>query len=83
MIPNDCRTEVRTVFQKLTSWKDEVSDIIESHRLSISKGVNNLVTEVSEMQEELSVIKKERDMLKEKVGKLSKETGNLMQSWAC
>ena len=77
MIPNDCRTEVRTVFQKLTSWKDEVSDIIESHRLSISKGVNNLVTEVSEMQEELSVIKKERDMLRQEVGKLNEENRRL------
>ena len=77
MIPSDCRTEVRSVFQKLTSWKEEFSDIIESHRMSISKGVNDLVTEVSEMREELSVIKKERNMLKEKVCKLNEENRRL------
>ena len=57
MIPTDCQSEVRAVFEKLTSWREEsnrqISDIIISHSSSVSQGVNNLVTQVSNMEDEL------------------------------
>ena len=46
----DCQSEVRDVFEKLGSFRDEsirqLSSIINSHRSSISKGIDELVKEV-------------------------------------
>ena len=67
-----CQSEVRAVFEKLTSWRDDshrqFSDIIKSHSSSISEGINDLVEEVSELKAELSVIRKETEGAVEEFG---------------
>ena len=65
--PQDCQSEVRVVFEKLSSLREEshrqFSDIIDSHGSSISQGIEELVKEVSDQQTELSVIRRERNGL--------------------
>ena len=58
---NDCESEVRQVFEKLTSWREE-SQIIDSYSSSISKGVGDLVKEVPHVKKEQAAIKKERNV---------------------
>ena len=55
----------------------EISDIINSHNISLINGINNLVKEVSNLQDELSVIRKERNVLLETVKNLNGEIRNL------
>ena len=76
-----CQSEVRAVFEKLTSWREDshrqFSDIIKSHSSSISEGINDLVEEVSELKTEISVIRKERNVLLEAVDNLNGEIRQL------
>ena len=72
---NDCESEVRQVFEKLTSWREE-SQIIDSYSSSISKGVGDLVKEVFHVKKEQAAIKKERNVLLETVGNLNGEIKN-------
>ena len=62
-----CQSEVRDVFEKLISLREEshrqFSDIIVSHGTSISKGIDELVEEVSGLKAELSVVRKEKNVL--------------------
>ena len=70
----DPQSEIRYLFNKLESWKDdsqrEFSNIMNFHKSTIKKGINELANEVSDLQEKLSVTKKERNDLFEDVGDL-------------
>ena len=71
------QSEVGDLFSKLNLWMEEsrrqFSSIIDSHKRSISKGVNDLVEEVDKLQTELSAIKKEKTVLIETVSSLNGE----------
>ena len=73
----DYQSEVRVLFLKLTSWMDEAhsqfSTIIDKSNRSVTKGVDDLVKEVTNLQDELSVIKKEKNILIETVNCLNGE----------
>ena len=81
MAPKDCLSEVRVVFEKLASLREEshrqFSDIINSHSGGISDGINTLFAEVSNLQEKLSVVIKERNVLLETVDNLNGEIRQL------
>ena len=81
MAPKDFQSEVRVLFEKLTSLREEshrqFSDIINSHGGSISDGINDLFAEVSNLQDELSVVRKERNVLLETVDNLKGEIRQL------
>ena len=78
---NDCQSEVRDVFEKLRSLREEshrqFSDIIDSHSSSIGKGINDLVEEVRDLRAELSVTRKEKNILLETVDNLNGEIRQL------
>ena len=50
----DCQSQVRELFQRLASWRDEsqrqMSNIISSQTKCIDNGFNNLVEEFSDLQ---------------------------------
>merc|ERR1712018_586630 len=73
----DSQSEIGHFFQKLSIWRDEshkeFSNIITFHSSSISKGINDLVEEVSDLKAELSIITKERNDLLETVHNLSSD----------
>jgi len=75
------QNEVHDLFEKLISWRDEshkeFSSIINSHNSTVKKGINDLVKEVSNLQDELSVIRKERNVLLETVENLNGEIRHL------
>ena len=81
MAPQDCQREVRVVFEKLTSLREEshrqFSDIINSHSGSISKGINELVQEVSDLKAKLSVNSKATNVLLETIDNLNGEIRQL------
>ena len=81
MAPKDFQSEIRVLFEKLTSLREEshrqFSDIINSHGGSISDGINDLFAEVSNLQDELSVVRKERNVLLETVDNLNGEIRQL------
>ena len=66
-VQKDCQSEVNVVFEKFGSLREEflgqLSNIIDSHSSSISKDIEDLVKEVSNLQVELSVIRRERNGL--------------------
>ena len=89
-IEEECRSEIKYLLQKLTSWREETnrqfSNIIESHTRSMSVhthkinmgvGINNLAEEVCDLRIKFSIISKERNNLLEKVDKLSGENRQL------
>ena len=71
------QSEIGDLFSKLNLWMEEslrqFSSIIDSHKKSISEGVNDLVEEVDKLQTELSAIKKENTVLIETVSSLNGE----------
>ena len=73
----ECQSELRYLFKRLTSWREEsqkeFSFIINSQSTIIEKGMGNLVEEVSDLQAQLSVITKERNNLLEIVENMSGE----------
>ena len=76
-----CHTEVRDLLEKLRSWREEsnrqLSNIIDSHTNSISKGINDLAEEICDLQSKLSVTTQEKNNLLENVDKLSSENRQL------
>ena len=80
-VKKDCRDEARVVFEKLNSWREEsnrqFSDIINSHCSSIDRGITDLVSEVSCLQDKLSVTRKERNVLLGTVANLNGEIRQL------
>ena len=77
----DYLVEAKYMFAKLSSWKEEshkcISTIINSHSISISTGIGNLVKEVSGLKDEVSVLKKERTVLLDTVDLLNCEIRKL------
>ena len=77
----DCLSEVRNVFEKLNSWKKQsqrqFTSIIDSHNVSITKGVSGLIEEVVDLRAELSIIKKEKNILIDTVDSLNNEISQL------
>ena len=77
----DCQREVKEVFEKLLSWReqsqDQFSAIINAHSSSINWGINDLVEKVDELQTELLVIRKERNVLLDTVDNLNIEIRHL------
>ena len=77
----DSQNEVHDLFEKLVSWRDEshkhISGIIDSHNNTLKKGIDNLVKEVSNLQDDLSVIRKEKNVLLETVENLNGEIRHL------
>ena len=69
------------MFEKLTSLREEshrqFSDIINSHSGSISKGINELVQEVSDLKAKLSVNRKATNVLLETIDNLNAEIRQL------
>ena len=89
-IEEECRSEVKYLLQKLTSWREEsnrqFSNIIDSHTRSMSAhtrkinagtGIDNLAEEVCDLRIKFSIISKERNDLLEKVDMLSGENRQL------
>ena len=78
---SNSQSQVNDLFEKLISWRDEshkeISYIINSYNSHVKMGINNLVNEVSDLQDELSVIRKERNVLLETVENLSGEIRHL------
>ena len=70
----DYQGEVGLFFEKLRRWREESEkefiNFIQCHSSSISKGINGLVEEVSDLKVQLSLIKIERDDLIETVHNL-------------
>ena len=70
----DSRMEVMSLFTTLHLWTEEsqkeFSNIVNSHRSSINEAIDDLVGEVSELQEKLSLTKKERNCLIDDVNDL-------------
>merc|ERR1712154_118118 len=68
-------------FEKLLSWRNEshkeISCIINSYNSHVKMGINNLVKEVSNLQDELTVIRKEKNVLLETVENLNGEIRHL------
>ena len=77
----ECQSELRYLFKRLTSWKEEsqikFSNIINSQSTIIENGISNLVEEVSDLQAQLSVITKERNNLLETVENMGGEIKSL------
>ena len=73
----DCLSEVRVVFEKLQSWKEQsqtqFNSIIDSHNASITKGISGLMAEMVDMRAELSITKKEKNILVDTVDRLNNE----------
>ena len=76
-----CQSEVKVVFEKLSSLREEthrhVSNIIDSHSCSISRGIEDMVKEVHNLQAELSATRKEKNTLLETIGNLNGEIRQL------
>ena len=77
---NERQSQVRDMFQEIISWRDEshrhISHIISSHNKGIDKGYNDLVEEVSKLQNQISVLRKERTVFLETIDSLN---GDLRQ----
>ena len=77
----DSQIEVRNLFDKLRSWREEsqkeFSSIIINHSSSINKGVNSLVEEVCDLKAKLSILTTERNDLLETVDNLRGEVQGL------
>ena len=77
----DCLSEVRVVFEKLQSWKEQsqtqFNSIIDSHNASITKGISGLIAEMVDMRAELSITKKEKNILVDTVDSLNNEIKQL------
>ena len=73
----DYRSEAKTFFEELVSWKDEahkqISNIINSHSSNINSGIESLVEENGGLRAELSVLRKERTVLLDTVDNLNGE----------
>ena len=76
-----CRTEVGSLFKKLSSWREEsqreYANIIGSHSISIDECINDLEEEVSDLEERLADTTKERNDLLQRVDDLSGEIRQL------
>ena len=63
----DSESEVGHFIEKLSTWKEETHkeffNIVQFHCSSISKGINELVEEVRELQDKLSFVTKQRNDL--------------------
>ena len=74
---NDTQSEVRNLFKKLSSWKEEsqreLSDIINGCTYNINKGIKDLVEEVCDLKTQLSLKTEECNDLLETVDKLNGE----------
>ena len=61
----NCQGDVRHLFTKLHSWREEsqreFSNIINSQSTVIGEGIQNLVEEVNGLQAQLSIITQGRD----------------------
>ena len=72
---NECLTETKGLFEKLSAWKEEshqqISHIIKSHNSNITKGIHDLIKQVDDLQVEISDIKTERKVLMETVNNLN------------
>ena len=72
---NDCQAQVGDFFEKLLTWRDESQrqflNLVNDHSNSINEAINNLVTEVGDLQAQLSVTRKERNDLIETVKNMS------------
>ena len=77
----ECQDEVRDLFEKLSSWRDEsekqITGMINSHSSSISKGISDLTKEVCDLQAELIAIRKERNVLLDTIENLNDEIKHL------
>ena len=64
---SDGQIDIGDMFDQLVDWRNEsnrqFSDILEFHRIGISKGMNILVKEVFDLRAELSVIREEKGVL--------------------
>lgn len=72
---NDCQAQVGDFFEKLLMWRDESQrqflNLVNDHSKNINEAINNLVTEVSDLEVQLSVTRKERNDLIETVKNMS------------
>lgn len=72
---------MRDVFEKLISFSEEshrqFSDIIECYGSNLSKGIDELIEEVSDLRAELSLVRQEKTVLIETVGNLNGEIRQL------
>ena len=63
----DTQTELRDLFEKLSSWRKESQreflNIMNFHGIRINKSINDMVKEVGSLQNKLSAITKERNDL--------------------
>ena len=78
---SNSQSQVNDLFEKLISWREEshkeISYIINSYNSHVKMGINNLVNEVSNLQDELSAIRKERTVLLETVENLNGDIRHL------
>ena len=65
------------MFDQLLEWRNksnrQFSDILDFHRIGISKGMNILVKEIFDLRAELSVIREEKGVLLQTVDNLKTE----------
>ena len=77
----DSQIELRNLFDKLRSWREEsqreFSNIIVNHSSSINQGINSLIEEVCNLKEKLLIITSERNDLLETVDNLSGQNQEL------
>ena len=75
--PKDCHNEVRNLFRKLSSWREdsqrEFANIINPYSNSIRMAINELYGEICVLQTQLSDVTKERDGLLQTVDNLMVE----------
>ena len=78
----DSQIELRNLFDKLRSWREEsqreFSNIIVNHSSSINQGINSLIEEVCNLKEKLLIITSERNDLLETVDNLSGQNQELI-----
>ena len=62
-----CHTKIRFFLEQLKTWREDsdmqLTRVIDSHTSSISKGMDDLVEVVDNLQAKLSAITKEKDKL--------------------
>ena len=75
--PKECHNEVRNLFRKLCSWREdsqrEFDNIINPYSSSIRIAINELYGEVCALQKQLSEVTNERDGLLQTVDNLMVE----------
>ena len=64
---NERETEVKHLFEKMLSWRDEsyrqISDIVHSNNKSVDKAYNDLLEVVFKLQNQVSDLRKEKSSL--------------------